>query len=368
MRQCLWRGNPDTPKQSLAAWPMVCRPKQNGGMGIINLSIQNRALLSKHLFKFYNKADIPWVSLIWNTYYHGVVSHATVLCGSYWWREVLKLNETFRLHSVLTINRGILPFFRMMHGPSWVLPLPSKKDFQEIFSYVLDYKLLVLDFINEQDYGTLFQLLVSPEAMEELQTLFEGIQSLNRDNNLPDSWSWTPGKGIYSAKSYYTLMHSHFDEPCKWLWESRSIMKIKVFAWLLLNDRLNIRAMLVRRHRRQPNEENHCPLLTLEDRDHLFFKCNFNTRVWNYLQIQWTTGLSTRECIIQAKRSFGHSFKVVFLAAWNIWLIRNGKIFWLERPSFRAWKGKFIHDITLLSCRFKASVKPLLVAWIHALP
>ena len=39
MRQCLWRGNSNTPRQSLAAWPLVWRPKDKGGMRIINLSI-----------------------------------------------------------------------------------------------------------------------------------------------------------------------------------------------------------------------------------------------------------------------------------------------------------------------------------------
>ena len=72
-RQCLWHGNSDTPKQSLATWELVCRPKDKGGLGIINLQLQNQGLLIKHLHKFFNKEDIPWVSLIWNSYYDGVV-------------------------------------------------------------------------------------------------------------------------------------------------------------------------------------------------------------------------------------------------------------------------------------------------------
>ena len=47
-------------------------------MGIINLRSQNKALLLKHLDKFYNKKDIPWVNLIWNAHYPlGQVPHAT---------------------------------------------------------------------------------------------------------------------------------------------------------------------------------------------------------------------------------------------------------------------------------------------------
>jgi hypothetical protein len=59
LRQCLWRDNIDTPKQSLASWDMLCKPKQNGGVGIVNFKLQNEALLLKHLDKFYNRANVP---------------------------------------------------------------------------------------------------------------------------------------------------------------------------------------------------------------------------------------------------------------------------------------------------------------------
>jgi hypothetical protein len=37
LRQCLWRDNVDgTPKQSLAAWEIICMPKFNGGLGVVN--------------------------------------------------------------------------------------------------------------------------------------------------------------------------------------------------------------------------------------------------------------------------------------------------------------------------------------------
>jgi hypothetical protein len=44
---------------SLAAWEMVCRPKEKGGLGIINLETQNDALLMKHLYRFFNHEDTP---------------------------------------------------------------------------------------------------------------------------------------------------------------------------------------------------------------------------------------------------------------------------------------------------------------------
>jgi hypothetical protein len=47
----------------------VIKPKEKGGLGVINLRLQNDALLMKNLHKFYNREDIPWVHLIWDRYY-----------------------------------------------------------------------------------------------------------------------------------------------------------------------------------------------------------------------------------------------------------------------------------------------------------
>ena len=64
-KHCLWTGadlNARTPPK--AVWHMVCLPKSQGGLGVINLTTQNEALLLKNLHKFFNRLDIPWVHLI----------------------------------------------------------------------------------------------------------------------------------------------------------------------------------------------------------------------------------------------------------------------------------------------------------------
>lgn len=69
-RNFLWHGNDINKKGNyLASWKMICRPKDQGGLGVLNLRVQNSALLIKHLFKFYNPWDIPWVNLIWQAHY-----------------------------------------------------------------------------------------------------------------------------------------------------------------------------------------------------------------------------------------------------------------------------------------------------------
>ena len=105
--------------------------------------------------------------------------------------------------------------------------------------------------------------------------LEDWIMALDKDTNIPDVWVWPGKSGAFSAKSFYTLMHSHLPtiQPCKWLWKSRCTMKIKVFGWLLFFDRLNTKDLLIHRHWRSPLDDNLCVICNeyvYEDRLHFF--------------------------------------------------------------------------------------------------
>lgn len=107
----LWRENDVNAKgKPLVAWKKVSRPKAKGGLGVINLRSQNSALL-KYLDKFYNK-DLPWVKLIWTTYYaNGEIPHATTAKGSFWWKDILKLCEMFRGIANCKVGNGTTVLF-----------------------------------------------------------------------------------------------------------------------------------------------------------------------------------------------------------------------------------------------------------------
>jgi hypothetical protein len=54
--------------KSLAVWSKVTKPKDKGGLEVVDLRSQNEALLLKHLDKFYKKKDTPWVNMIWHSH------------------------------------------------------------------------------------------------------------------------------------------------------------------------------------------------------------------------------------------------------------------------------------------------------------
>jgi hypothetical protein len=188
-----------------------------------------------------------------------------------------------------------------------------------------------------------------------------------------DSWSYVWGDK-YSSANFYDHIHKHIQVPgvFKWLWKSCFTLKTKVFAWLVLGDRINTRDMLQRRHWKV-TDDMHCELChgkIYEDRVHLFFECTFSRRIWNYLQVDWSSSNDMQVLVARARRRFNKPFfmEVLITTCWNIWLIRNGKIFRHEKPTFAKWKAKFIHDISLLQYRIKSKHKEALLDWIKSLP
>ena len=342
----------------------------------MNLAIQNEALLLKNVDKFLNHADIPWVHLIWDTYYHDTVPQGTALCGSFWWKDICKRLDKFRSVTYVQPNKGDSFLF---WSDSWLIgnstrPLAAR--FQRLFSFVVD------PFCTAQEVFTafsddimlsMFHLPLSAQAYQELISVQSLLLDLDLDHQASDRWVWGKDAKAYTAKRYYTHIQSSItpNPLLKWIWKSCCTMKIKMFSWMLIMDRLNTQDMLERRHW-NVFDSNLCYLCharVKEDRDHLFFTCLFSTRVWNYLQITWQ-GPSMWSAAVAAKRVFHNPFfaKVVFTACWNIWTIKNAKVFNQEQPKFRKWRSGFIHDISLLAHRIKASFRDDLLKWISFLP
>src|ERR1043165_5112352 len=59
----------------------------------------------KHAHKFLCKNDLPWLKLIWNTYYpNGYISDRIV--GSFWWKSIYKLIPEYKQMATCTIGTG----------------------------------------------------------------------------------------------------------------------------------------------------------------------------------------------------------------------------------------------------------------------
>ena len=52
-----WQSDEAKKKYRLARWDIMCRPKDQGGLGIENLEVKNRCLLSKWLYRISTETE-----------------------------------------------------------------------------------------------------------------------------------------------------------------------------------------------------------------------------------------------------------------------------------------------------------------------
>jgi hypothetical protein len=95
----------------------------------------------------------------------------------------------------------------------------------------------------------MFHLPLSEESYEWFCELHIILQSLPSPGG-KYIWTYIWGNGEYSSrKAYKHLIGSQAAQPTfSWIWKSKCQMKQKVFYGLLLQNRLNTRAMLRQRH------------------------------------------------------------------------------------------------------------------------
>jgi len=91
-----WQNDQHKKKYRLVRWPIIYQPKEQGGLGIQNLEIQNKCLLNKWLYKLLNEDGI-WQELIRNKYIKNkTLSQVTKKPGdSHFWMGLMGVKEQF---------------------------------------------------------------------------------------------------------------------------------------------------------------------------------------------------------------------------------------------------------------------------------
>jgi hypothetical protein len=189
-KQCLWRGNTDKKKGgNLVAWDVAQKPKEKGGLGVINLRLQNDALLLKQLHKFYNKEDIPWVNLIWFKYYQHAVPHTAREKGSFWWKDIWRLNTIYRSVSHCIIGDGSSICF---WEDKWRPKILSTR-YPRLASFARKREVSIQEVTMAESLDELFILPLSQQAHDEFLDLSNELLEVNLDVLSADLWH--PNRG-----------------------------------------------------------------------------------------------------------------------------------------------------------------------------
>jgi hypothetical protein len=339
-------------------------------MSVINLSVQNDALLLKQLDKFYRKDNIQWVKLIWHKYYPNGAPHIRKEKGSFWWKDILRLNVQFRGVAYCIPMKGDTVSF----WDDFINGAVYSQKFPNLLEFAKEPRVSQQQIWNAESLLSFFRIPMTRQAYNELLSLQTELTLMQLDNlNEEDCWYFIWGNKKYSSSKYYQHQFASLlpPQPIRWIWKAKCIPKIKFFSWLLLNDRLNTRNIL--RRRRKFLEEGYCCVMcrdTIEETsEHLFFDCQSVITRWFALGITWEEGLNIHGKLIRAKRDFPHPFfmEIFMIGAWCIWNERNALIFNGKIPNLISWKAAFKKEVTDHLFKIKQSLHSSVRFWLSAL-
>ncbi|XP_073357964.1 uncharacterized protein [Aegilops tauschii subsp. strangulata] len=344
-----------------------------GKLTLVNTTVTSLLIYAMCMLKFPPKL-IEMLDKIrrrcWDAYYDQKIPHATDPIGSFWWKDVLKLTPEFRGISRVNIVCGTMALF---WKDLWTDQLLSESH-PRAYSYAVNEDVSVRDFLGITSLGMAFHLPLSPRAHDEVRNLQLIATTTQPMTATSDVWHYVWGKTTFKSMDYYKFFFREIlsHQVFRWLWRSKCTMKLKVFAWFLLNDRLNTHNMLKRCHYNIGDDHNCllCGLNIEETVEYMIFTCNFSKHYWHALDINWEPFFGRLQAIEDQKAS--HPTPMLLekfvVAAWSIWKERNNKHFRAIDPSFSSWLGRFKKDFQLLQHRVKEDHKSFVLNFVNSLP
>ena len=151
-------------RPAMVAWTTVCKPKTQGGLGVLNINVQNNALLLKNLHKFFNKADIPWGKLVWESYYSNGQLPGNQMIGCFWWKANINNLVHFKAMAKCNIGDGspVSFWFDLWNTHCLYMQLPH------LFSFAKNNLITPQQFMNIEFIEDLFHLPLTSQAFQEM--------------------------------------------------------------------------------------------------------------------------------------------------------------------------------------------------------
>ena len=195
---------------TLAAWELVRRPKEKGGLGVINLSVQNDALLLKQLDKLYRKENIQWVKLIWQKHYPDGVPHIRRDRGSFWWKDILRLHIQYREVAYCIPGKGDTVSFwdDLLNGSV------NSQKYPHLLNFAKEPRISFQKMRDAEPLLSSFRIPMTRQAYNEfleLQTELLQMHPANSDVN--DSWRFIWGNQNCSSSKYYRYQYASLNPP-----------------------------------------------------------------------------------------------------------------------------------------------------------
>lgn len=322
-----WEANNLKRKYHMVRWPVVCRPRKLGGLGIVDTRLMNKCLMVKWIWKLVTDGQGLWADIIRAKYLRSkdlLVDHHNP--GSQFWNAIQKLKPLFCLGAKHRVHNGSSTRFWL---DWWLGSGPLRARFPNLFSIATDPECSVGKSRALGDWDISFRRTFSLQEQVEWDNLLRELHHVVLTEGR-DEFTWTlEPSGRFSTKSLYLKLCE--GSPMRHyavIWKIAAPLKIRIFLWQLTRKRLPTRLLI---QRRQGPSSGRCALCDAqEDVNHIFFECTLARFMWSVvrelLPCSWNPS-----CFAEVYRLIqchqGQDRRVLWscIAAlcWTLWNVRN---------------------------------------------
>jgi hypothetical protein len=131
-----WQGSSQKHRYRLAKWDILCRPKDQGGLGILDLQLQNKCLLAKWLVNLLNTDGI-WQTLLRNKYLRSksLTQVEAKPYDSHFWRGLMHIKDEVLSLGSFDIKDGTNVRF---WDDTWIRDKPLKIQYANLYNIARD--------------------------------------------------------------------------------------------------------------------------------------------------------------------------------------------------------------------------------------
>lgn len=209
------------------------------------------------------------------------LSGLTIARPSSFWSGVLSFTNIYNLGIDRIVGNGFQTHFWL---DRWCSPCALYCIYPNLFAIATDPSITVHRAFTNSTLSIQFSRQLTGILVSEWLDLTNLLSSITlNSSHLPSDlvkWRWTPS-GNYTVHSLYLWLTygGYPNQQFEITWQSKVPLKIKIFIWLLRQDKVLTKSNLANRGW---IGDLYCPFCGLtETADHLFVTCSFATAIWS---------------------------------------------------------------------------------------
>lgn len=313
----------------MVKWLNMCVPKDFGGLGIMETRTMNEALVAKWGWRILKDERDDLCSQLLKKKYLRNCSfwQCREGVGSQFWKGVTSTRDKLKWGCKVKINNGQNCRF---WEEVWAGSIPLKLEFPSLYDLCNDKNCLVSDCWAGDGWRVEFRRPLGDSDYREWEKLVSMLY-WHRLNNGSDHFCWLLEKsGKYTVRSMYRrlVFRGVVNKRMAKLWKSKLPNKLKVFFWLVVQDKLQTGVNL---KKREWKGDGKCCLCGVEESgNHIFFNCHIARVIWFCVKeaLGWERCPSNLNdffdnWLVLGSKNYHVKLFMFVIVLWGLWTVRN---------------------------------------------